>query len=330
MKEGRILLCTYSLISATIVNPQTVDPTIEADLSRDFFHPSKFNTTSHLDFTIVHLPQTPESDINQGSTPLISATQLIKNNIEASRYLASLGYNVQLYTDPATKTMRLYILYDVVKIRDVYYVSDVAFGTMCALAVFFLIIWFFSEKLYPTVYNGTIYKTIYKELRSNDGSTQMLMCCTYDTLKFGEGYVVPDQSDKSSVTPEAYSQEPRMAAVNPLDDEPSQSHELQPLVLLDEIPAQSPLLSRWSMIVPTPTMSPAIVNTADAPPVSVTTSLSLRETQLQPRRDDNLGTPPPIPPRIPRQSYSNTVHREDEAIVPSTVQNVTFIQSPFE
>ncbi|KAG0331205.1 hypothetical protein BG004_001774 [Podila humilis] len=244
-KGGMGLFCTYMLISVMIVMPQPMDTTIGADLGRD---PSTWNTNSRLDFTIVHLPHTLDSEGNQYKTPMFSSAQIIQATANATRYMASLGHNIQLYKDPVSNVDQLYVLYDAVPLEDGYQVSTAALATVCTLSVLFLIIFGFSEKFYETVYNSSIYKTIYKELKSKDESTQMMMDCTQEPLTFNDRQVVPDPGEQPPVTPTRSSQDnnPLESPMQP-DDISSQQHEVVPMATLNQGPAQSPFLGTWSI-----------------------------------------------------------------------------------
>ncbi|KAF9020746.1 hypothetical protein BGZ52_002329 [Haplosporangium bisporale] len=337
------LLCTYMLTSFIIVNPQTVDPTIAADLKWEPESLNLLNATNQLDFTILHLPQVPESEGSQKTTPLFSSAHLIKATADATQYLASLGHNVHTYKDPGSIADKLYILYDTVELKDAYEVSTAAFAVVCALTGLFGLIWALSEKFFPTVYNSTLYKTIYKELNSKDESVPMLMYCTHDPLAFDGNQVGLRPDDQPVVTPETSSEDHLMVSLQRRNNVPNQQQEQRPLMLLDEIPAQSPLMSSWSIAACTPVMTPATASTTATLTTTTSTSRPLQATLLQPYESTNLGVPPFTPPRCPRFSHSTpstssvpvrlhsaTTHRGDQTSVSSTRQGPTLIQSPFE
>ncbi|KAG0339745.1 hypothetical protein BG000_001421 [Podila horticola] len=338
-QEEMGLLCTYALTSFIIVNPQAVDSTIAADLNRDSEPLNSVNATNQLDFTILHVRQVPESEGSQKTTPQFSSAHLIKATADATRYLASLGHNVHIYKDPGSIADQLYILYDAVELKDAYKVSTAAFAVVCALTGLFGLIWAFSEVFFPTVYNGTLYKTIYKDLNSKDKSVPMLMHCAHDPLVFNGNQVGLHPNDQPTVAPETSSEDHPMDSLQRRNNVPNQQQERQPLMLLDEIPAQSPLMSSWSITASTPTMSPATAT----PTTTTNTSWPLQATQLQPYGNTNLGVPPPIPPRCPRFAHGTpstssvqarlhgaTTHGGDQTSASSTRQGPTLIQSPFE
>ncbi|KAG0284136.1 hypothetical protein BGZ96_011512 [Linnemannia gamsii] len=325
-KGGMGLMCSYLLTSAIVVNPQPIDSTIEADLGHDIYTQ---NTQSQLDFTIVHLP--PGTDGNQEKTPLFSSVRLIKATTDATRYLASLGHNVQEYKHPVSKIDQLYVLYDSVELKDGYEVSTTAFIIICTFAGLFALIWAISEKRYPTVYNSSIYKTIYKELKSKDESVHMLMHCTHNPLAFNGNPVVLDPGDQSSAAPNTSSQDRTMISTQPCNNSSSQQYELQPLAMLEEIPALSPFLSS-SVTAPTPIMSLATATTTTTLTTSATTSRPVKETQTEAYESDNLGNPPPIHPSSLRVEYNTTptsldqtrphgitTHDENQTLTPSTI-----------
>ncbi|KAF9579387.1 hypothetical protein BGW38_004380 [Lunasporangiospora selenospora] len=251
-KGGMGLLCSYLLTFAIVINPQPIDSTIEADLDG---YIEIQNAQSQLDFTIVHLP--PGTDNNQEKTAMFSSARLIKATTDATRYLASLGHNVQEYRHPVSKIDQLYVLYDSVELKDGYKVSTNSFIILCTFAGLFAIIWLISEMHYSTVYNGSIYKTIYKELKAKDESVQMLMHCTRDPLAFNDNPVVPDPGDQSSTTCKTSSQDCTVTSIQPLNSSLGQQYELQSLPMLEEIPVQSPFLIPWPVPALTPIMRPS-------------------------------------------------------------------------
>ncbi|KAF9166320.1 hypothetical protein DFQ26_008218 [Actinomortierella ambigua] len=291
-KGGMGLLCSYLLTSVIVVDPKPIDSIIEADLGR---YLDIQNIQSQLDFTVVHLP--PGTDSSQEKTPLFSAARLIKATTDATQYLASLGHNVQEYKHPVSKIDQLYVLYDSIEIKDGYEVSTTGLIIICTLAGLFALIWGISEICYPAVYNSSIYKTIYKELKSKDGSVQMLMQCTHEPLAFDGNLVVPGLGDQSSAAPNAASQDCTVILTQPCNNPWSRQYELQPLPVLEEMPAQSPFLISWSITAPMPTTSsPAAATTITNLTMSTTTSRPAKETY----ESGNLAVPPPTYPRSPR------------------------------
>ncbi|KAF9093921.1 hypothetical protein BGX27_001545 [Mortierella sp. AM989] len=339
-KQGEMgLLCTYMLILFIIVNPQDVDPTIVADLNPEF-EPNSKKATNQLDFTILHLRQAPESETGLKTTPLFSSAHLIKATADAARYLASLGHNVHMYKEPGSMADHLYILYDAVELKDAYEISTAAFAVVCALTGLFGLIWVFSEKILPTVYNSTLQKTIYKELNSKDESVPMLMCFTHDPLAFDGNQVGFNPNDQLAITHESSFEDHPMVPLQCLNNVPDQQQEQQPLLPLDVTPAQFPLMSSWSITASTPILNPTRATTTATAATMNSTSRPLQTTQLQPHSSANLGVPPPIPPRprfanvtTPKFSvhvrpHSATTHSGGQTLVPST-QGPTQIQNPF-
>ncbi|KAG0247553.1 hypothetical protein BG011_001302, partial [Mortierella polycephala] len=236
------------------------------------------------------------------------------------------------YKHPVSKIDQLYVLYDAVELKDGYEISTTAFIIICTFAGLFVLIWAISEKCYPTVYNSSIYKTIYKELTSKDESVQMLMHCTHDPLAFNGNLVVLDPGDQSSATPNTSSQDCTMISTQPRNNSSSQQYELQPLAILEEIPAQSPFLISWSVTAPTPIMSPATATTTTTLTMSATTSRPVKETRTETYEGDNLGITPPINPSSPRVEYNTTptssnqtrphgipTHDEIQTLTPSAI-----------
>lgn len=348
------LLCTYMLTSMINVKPQARDPTIAADLKREPIPHSITKTTNQIDFTIYHLPHVPELESSQATAPLFSAAHLVKATTDATQYLASLGHNVILYKDSGSIVDQLYILYDSVELKDAYEVSTTAFVSVCVVTGLCGFAWIFSEypKYFPTVYNSSLYKVIYKELKSKDESMPLLMRCTHDPLAFDGNQVVPDPDDQPNVKPGTLFQDNLpMVPLQVGNNVPRQQE--QQLRMLEEIPAQSPLLNTWRIITSTPTMTSATPTTTAT---TTSTSWQSQPVQLQSLGTD-LGVPPPIPARpsgfaygaLPTSSvqapphgatthgatthgattHGATTHDADQTSAPSTHQRMTLIQSPF-
>ncbi|KAG0343379.1 hypothetical protein BG005_002476, partial [Podila minutissima] len=338
------LLCTYMLTSMINVEPQARDPTIAADLKREPVPDNRSNATNQIEFTIFHLPRVPELESSQGTAPLFSAAHLVKATTDATRYLASLGHNVNIHKDSGSIEDQLYILYDAVELKDTYEVSTTAFTVVCAVTGLCGLVWAFSEytKYFPTVYNSSLYKVVYKELKSKDDSMTMLMYCTHDPLAFDGNQMVPDPNDQPDVAPETSSQDNLPMAPLQLGSNVPRQPEQQPQ-MPEEISAQFPLLNTRRIIASAPTMISATPTTTAA-----TTSTSWRSQTTQSQSlSNNLGVPPPIPARPswfahgapptsstqspPRgaTTHGATIHGADQTSAPSTHQGSTLIQSPF-
>ncbi|KAF9577957.1 hypothetical protein BGW38_006516 [Lunasporangiospora selenospora] len=227
-KEEMSFLCTYTLTSFIIVKPQAVDPVIANDLNRELEVLNRFGVTNQLDFTISHLPQISEYE-NSHKTSLFSSAHLIEATANATQYLASLGHNVYVYSDPGSIADTLYILYDTVELKLAYEVSLAAYVVVYVFAALFLSFWILSRKLFPTVYNSSLYKTIYTELSSKDESVPMLMRYTHGPLAFDDNQVVPDSDEQPSIIPETTSQGIPMTSLHCHSNVPSQQQEQQSL-----------------------------------------------------------------------------------------------------
>ncbi|KAF9332470.1 hypothetical protein BG006_004644 [Podila minutissima] len=246
-------------------------------------------------------------------------------------------------TLPESIADQLYILYDAVELKDAYEVSTAAFAVVCVFTGLFRLIWAFSETFFPTVYNITLYKTIYKGLNSKDESVPMLMHCTHDPLAFDGNQVGLHPDDQPSVAPETSSQDHPMVSLQRHNNVPNQQQERQSLMLLDGIPTQSPLMSSWPITAATPIMSPTTARTTATPGTTTSTSRPIQATQLQPFGSTNLDVPPSIHPRcvwfahgtsstslVQARLHGATTHGGDQTSDFSTRQGPTLIQSPFE
>ncbi|KAG0240904.1 hypothetical protein BGW41_006560 [Actinomortierella wolfii] len=190
------------LTSIIAVSPQTVDPTIAADLNyRGPEPPSYYNASNHIDVIIRHLPRNLEQDDSQEPSPPFSSAQLIKATAGAAKYLASLGHNVYIYKDSESNADQLYILYDAIEIKDAYEIPNAVLATVIALTVLFGLVWYISER-FQVVYNSTLYKTIYKELNTRDETVPMLLRYTGNPLAFDGNQVISKSDDLQNIAPE--------------------------------------------------------------------------------------------------------------------------------
>ncbi|KAG0226374.1 hypothetical protein BGW42_003675 [Actinomortierella wolfii] len=196
------LVCTYILTSVIVVSPQAVDPAIAANLNRGSEPRDYINATQHFTITIHHNLQNSGQDEGKKPSPLFSSAQLIKATADATRYLASLGHNVYIYKDQDSQTDQLYILFDTVELKDGYEISSAAFVAICALTALFLLIFAISEKFFSTVYNSTLYKTIYKEINTKIESVPMLLHYTRDPLAFDDHQVIYSSGEHLNVISE--------------------------------------------------------------------------------------------------------------------------------
>lgn len=220
-----------------------------------------------------------------------------------------------MYKDSGSIVDQLYILYDTVELKDAYEVSTTAFVVVCVVTGLCGLAWAFSEhpKYFPTVYNSSLYKVVYNELKSKDESMPMLMRCTHDPLAFDGNHVIPDSDIQPDVTPGTSPQDNLLMAPLQLGNNVPRQQEQQ-LQMLEEISAQSLLLN---------------------------TSWQSQTIQFQ-SLGSNLGIPPPIPARpsgfahdIPHTSsvqaprHGATTHGTDQTSAPSIHQGPTLIQNPF-
>ncbi|KAG0294184.1 hypothetical protein BGZ96_001625 [Linnemannia gamsii] len=284
------LMCSYSLTSVMSITPQPWDHIMVTDLKMDAVDSvNASHLINMIDLSIQHTPS-----VSQNPMLSFSAAHLIKATTDATEYVASLGHNVILNK----KTGQLYILFETVKFNDAFEVSLALLIFLAIVVVVCLIVWGLSEYLYKPVFNGSLYKIVFKEIQSQDEKTPMLMNCKHDPLAF-EGFRVIPSTDYQPNRP---SQEYAMDTlhngsqhISPLSPTQQLTTPQPPIMLppiLSVIP-DSPFLVSRSLLVATPTIIPAVVTTNNC-------NLRHSGVAFLASCPASPGTPPPpIPSRPP-------------------------------
>ncbi|KAF9150182.1 hypothetical protein BG015_008019 [Linnemannia schmuckeri] len=282
------LLCTYMATALISIKPQPWDEVMTEGLDLTSVLSAETNTTiSQLDLTIFHLPKATTAKRSPNS---FSTTHLLKATTDAAEYLTSLGHNVFVNSSGRTKSEGLYILYDTVKLEDAFEIPTVALFVLLTVVVVCAIAWVISEMFYDPVYNDSLYKVIFQEIRSKEETTPMLMTCARDPLTFEGNQVVPLNEGEQPDGPSTSQDVPLLLIDKTPIPHPSTQ---QTAPLLEEIPAQSPLLISRRLFTSIPTITS----------VSVATNTN---NQYLPETASRLSSqptcpaiPPPIPPRPP-------------------------------
>ncbi|KAG0294186.1 hypothetical protein BGZ96_001627 [Linnemannia gamsii] len=281
------LVCTYVATAMISVKPQSWDPVMREGLRRGPIQPpdDPFTPISQVEFTIFHLPRAAATK----SAASYSAPHLLEATTDAAEYLASLGHNVFANKIGRTESEGLYILYDTVKLEDAFEVPTISLIVLLTVVVVCAFAWAISEAFYKTVYNGSLYKFVFREIQAKDKTktTPMLMNCTHGPLAFeGNQVVLPDPDDHLEGT--ATSQAMHLL---PIDKEPTQQNSIPLAPVLEEIHPHSPFLISRRLLAPTPIISPAII-------ANNTNSFYCSGTVTRPSpQSTNPTTSPPIPPR---------------------------------
>ncbi|KAF9903541.1 hypothetical protein EC991_003746 [Linnemannia zychae] len=194
------LLCTYIVTEMLSIKPQAWDPAMETDLNWTSTHSiSPNDTTNKLNFTIYHIPKAPATNKPLSS---FSAALLHNATTDVAKYLASLGHNgfvskgTGAGTETAIATDRLYVLYDTIELKDAFEVPTRFFIFLSIFVAFCLALSTVSLVMYPTTFNGTLYRIIFEELKAKEDKTPMLMNNTDEPLAFEGQRVIPDQDDQ--------------------------------------------------------------------------------------------------------------------------------------
>lgn len=283
------LLCTYMATKVIVVKPQEWDPIMVAHLNQTSA-PSVKSNSDNLDFTIYHSSKTPGP---QDTSAMYSAAHLRKATTDAAEYFASLGHNVFMDVKGRTESEGLYILYDTAELQDAFEVPTMPLVVIAVITLICVVVWGHSEVYYKTVYNGSLYKVIYKQIKLQDETTPMLMDWTPTPFAFDGHRVFPDQDEQPTLSAEN-------SLEDALDNESTQEIALQHLSIqqppmLPEIPV-SPLLISKRLLVPTPTIKSATIVT-DNNSNSYHAGTTCRSSHV----------PHPIsPPSVPPRPFGNT------------------------
>ncbi|OAQ35498.1 hypothetical protein K457DRAFT_13411 [Linnemannia elongata AG-77] len=343
------LLCSYFHVTTIATKPQPWDPIppkIFNQLYTPFFN-KNFNATNRNEIVIYHMPLGLNDSMDTYSAP-----HLLKATADATVYLASLGHNVFMNT----QTEQLYVLYDTVTFKDAFETPDYLLIFLLVASLVCIVVWASSEKFTP-VFNGSMYKVIYEEIKSKDDKTQMLMDCTHNPLAF-EGYQAISDLDEQV---RRSSQEYDMTVLENRSTEqpPPQQIPTQQASTLQDIPTLSPFMPSASSFASAATTTPAslVFPALPASPVapvdpvafaSTAASSYHTETTLLSSQPVNPIYSPPIPPRPqahdgtrtcasstqvlpPLHTATNHVSQETPSSPPSlpSTQTSTRIQSPF-
>ncbi|KAG0282282.1 hypothetical protein BGZ96_000637 [Linnemannia gamsii] len=213
------ILCTYLVVATITTKPQKWDPTITAEFKQNFSTPfDAVNLTNQNEIRVHHMPLKIIEAIDTYST-----SHLLKATTDAAVFLASLGHNVALNS----QAERLCILFDTVRFNDAFEVPTTLVIVVSVTVVMCVLVWLISEICYKPVFNGSLYKVLYEDIKSKrevkskeevdpneaikpdedtnpteetksieEIKTPMLMDCTHDPLAF-EGYqLTPDLEEQ--------------------------------------------------------------------------------------------------------------------------------------
>ncbi|KAF9081660.1 hypothetical protein BGX23_000585 [Mortierella sp. AD031] len=282
------LTCTYLATAMIITKPQAWDPIMTTNPKRDRVPSVSPNSIiNQISLTVYHLPSESTSP-----TTTFSAAHLLKATTGATGYLSSLGHNVFLNKSQSSESETLYILFDAVELKDAIEIPTSVLVVSLVLAVVCGIVWAVSELMYTVVFNGSLYKVIFKELEPRgEKPIPMLMYCTQDPLFLEDNELLPDEGSIPS----------------------SQDIPLQQLGN-----GSTPSLTQPS--TPSPVQPP--LQAADQPPTRLSTLPSMQpptETVFVPNlpssSDDDL---PILPTNTTTASETETMHHLTQGGVPGT------------
>ncbi|KAG0054595.1 hypothetical protein BGZ83_010892 [Gryganskiella cystojenkinii] len=325
------LLCIYVITATIVTKPQLWDPTVATDLNRNSSLPvDPHSLTNQNDISIYHMP--PLSSNSDMIT--YSAAHLLETTTNVTEYFASLGHNAIMDSE----TGRFYVNYNTVELKDAFEVSTALLIVLGCIVVICCLIWGISQRWYPTVFNGSLYNLIYKEIQQKEKETPMLMNFKHDPLAFGGYLVIPDLGEKLH----APSTEIPATAGNKTSTQKSsqQRKSSQPLSVRQspkerEKPTQNQFLTAENC--PTTTDTPVIIDinnsssaTIFTPSLALATSTPIMPPSIPPRPLNSLHHYTPLNTYQPSPTLHTKSHSTQVApSSPSANQEPTPIQSPF-
>ncbi|KFH68308.1 hypothetical protein MVEG_05126 [Podila verticillata NRRL 6337] len=331
------LVCTYMATATIAIKPQSWDPIITADLNRNSLPADPNSLINRNDISVYHMP--PLGSRNNMTT--YSAAHLLEATNNATKYFASLGHNVIMNNE----TGRLYVLYHTVELTDAFEVSTTLLIVLGSIVVICGLIWGISEACYPTVFNGSLYKLIYKEIKLKEEKTPMLMKFQHDPLAFNGYQVIPDLDEQPRApAPEVpvivvnieSTQQPLLQEI-PMQEIPMQQLSARQLPMESEILVQNQSLTAETCPTTTTTVVFVTIDTNNSASATnffsfpaqtssmPTTSLSVLPRPLESHR--NFTPVSPIQTSPPLHTRSNSI--QDAPSSPSANQKSTLIQNPF-
>ncbi|KAG0058297.1 hypothetical protein BGZ90_005032, partial [Linnemannia elongata] len=230
------LLCSYVHITTITTKPQPWDSITPAAFKRFSINnfDKELNITNINEITIYHIPSELKDSMDTYSVP-----HLLKATTNATVYLASLGHNVIVNKE----TGQLYVLYDTIESKDAFEVPDPLLIFLLVVSLVCIIFWISSEFLYTAVYNGSLYKVIYEEIKAKDDNTPMLMDCTHNPLAFEGHQVIPDLGEQASLSSLSSHEYGMVVLGNGSTEQPlMQQMPTRQTPILQDMPTQSPLL----------------------------------------------------------------------------------------
>ncbi|KAG0360530.1 hypothetical protein BGX24_005534, partial [Mortierella sp. AD032] len=178
------LVCTYMATATIATKPQPWDSITTADLNRNSsLLGDPDSLINQNDISVYHMPKSFRNNMTT-----YSVAHLLEATTNATEYLAFLGHNVIMDKE----AVRLYVLYDTVELKDAFEVSTTLIIVLGSIVLVCGFIWGISECFYPTVFNGSLYKLIYQEIKSKEEKAPMLMDFKDDPLAFNAYQVIPD------------------------------------------------------------------------------------------------------------------------------------------
>ncbi|KFH63639.1 hypothetical protein MVEG_10333 [Podila verticillata NRRL 6337] len=167
------IACVYTITSALITKPQSMDPDISRRLVNKGLNPTWTNITTTADLS--HLPWVSKNSVS------FDIPKILNESAAVTRHFASLGNNFIVDWEGSM----LYIVFDTVETLKGYEIPRWLFISVVGVMVACFVFWVATEFLVESRYRESLYMTVSRELNGGrDGAKPRLHRFDPKTLEF--------------------------------------------------------------------------------------------------------------------------------------------------
>ncbi|KAG0024977.1 hypothetical protein BGZ81_007525 [Podila clonocystis] len=167
------IACAYTITSALITKPQSMNLDISRRLMNKGLNPTGAIATTTIDLS--YFPRVSKNTVS------FDIPKILNDSVAATRYFASLGNNFIVDWDGSM----LYIVFDTVEILKGYEIPRWLFFSMIGVMVACFLFWIATKFLVDVRYRESLYMTVSRELDGGgDGATPRLVRFDPKTLEF--------------------------------------------------------------------------------------------------------------------------------------------------
>ncbi|KAF9093923.1 hypothetical protein BGX27_001547 [Mortierella sp. AM989] len=167
------IACAYTITSALITKPQSINFDISRRLVNKGLNPTGTHVTTTIDLS--YFPRVSKNTVS------FDIPKILNDSAAATRYFASLGNNFIVDWDGSM----LYIVFDTVEILKGYEIPRWLFFSMIGVMVACFVFWVATKFLVDVRYRESLFMTVSRELDGGrDGATPRLVHFDPKTLEF--------------------------------------------------------------------------------------------------------------------------------------------------